>query len=423
MTLLDGDFPSFQDLRRQQLFSQLGQAGSRLLAAGQAGLAPGQRAALVGDAFGAFQAGPPIQQMLGLAQLQNYQQQAQQQQEQAAREQRQRVAAQGLFGTAPQRALAAGGGPTPQAAGLLGQPSALMGNVPPQAQPFLSALAETDPQQAIQEALALSTRTPRAPATTAAGTMQWNAASGRWEPIPGAIEAQTQLRAAGRPQTQVNVGPTGIDYGEPERGLVWARNPDGTVRLDERGAPVAIPYRGGSVFEEQQAAEATAAGRQAQRATTAGIVVDNIDRFAELAQTSPVPVTGFGALLAGIPGLPQTDARGMLNTVKANIGFDKLQQMRENSPTGGALGNVSNFEVDTLQATMGSLEQAQTQGQILYNLEKIRELYLDVIDGPNRPNRRYPNAPPIGATIRGDDREYRYTGGDPNDSRSWEPVR
>jgi hypothetical protein len=63
-----------------------------------------------------------------------------------------------------------------------------------------------------------------------------------------------------------------------------------------------------------------------------------------------------------------------LQTIKANVGFDKLQEMRENSPTGGALGQVSNLELESLQSVLGSLDQYQSGDQLARNLRRLSDL-------------------------------------------------
>lgn len=79
-----------------------------------------------------------------------------------------------------------------------------------------------------------------------------------------------------------------------------------------------------------------------------------------------------GAVTSGIPGLPARDFRATLETVKSNIGFDALNEMRQNSPTGGALGQVTERELAFLQATLGNLDQAQTPSQLAANLQKVK---------------------------------------------------
>ena len=78
-----------------------------------------------------------------------------------------------------------------------------------------------------------------------------------------------------------------------------------------------------------------------------------------------------------------TDARNLqakLETVKANLGFDRLQQMRDNSPTGGALGAVAVQELTALQSTVASLDQLQSPPQLRNALDKIDRHYTRWLD-------------------------------------------
>jgi hypothetical protein len=91
-----------------------------------------------------------------------------------------------------------------------------------------------------------------------------------------------------------------------------------------------------------------------------------------------------GAALKQVPGTEAVDLEQNLLTIKANIGFNELTQMRKDSPTGGALGQVSDMENKALQAARGSLEQAQSPGQLRENLKSIEDSYdrwLKVITG------------------------------------------
>jgi hypothetical protein len=102
-----------------------------------------------------------------------------------------------------------------------------------------------------------------------------------------------------------------------------------------------------------------------------GIAMDLIGPF----------TTGFGSYLKV---LPESDALSLdktLETIKANIGFDKLQAMREASPTGGALGQVSNQELSSLQSVFGSLDQSQSDEDLKYNLQRLQHIYNNIIHG------------------------------------------
>jgi hypothetical protein len=86
---------------------------------------------------------------------------------------------------------------------------------------------------------------------------------------------------------------------------------------------------------------------------------------------------GVGGALSVVPA---TDARNLsakLGTIKANLGFDRLQQMRQESPTGGALGAVAVQELNALQSTVSSLDQMQSPAQLGAALDKIEQHYAN----------------------------------------------
>jgi hypothetical protein len=103
--------------------------------------------------------------------------------------------------------------------------------------------------------------------------------------------------------------------------------------------------------------------------------------------------------------------------------------MRQQSPTGGALGQVSEREINFLQSVAGSLDQAQDKAELTDNLNRLWNTYQDVIHGPgDGPQRRplafqeqeqpVPGAPEIGAIDGG----WRFKGGDPGDPNNWERI-
>jgi lipid II:glycine glycyltransferase (peptidoglycan interpeptide bridge formation enzyme) len=49
--------------------------------------------------------------------------------------------------------------------------------------------------------------------------------------------------------------------------------------------------------------------------------------------------------------------------------------MRDASPTGGALGQVSNKELDALEATVASLDLNQSPEKIIQSLNQIKDHY------------------------------------------------
>ena len=85
--------------------------------------------------------------------------------------------------------------------------------------------------------------------------------------------------------------------------------------------------------------------------------------------------TAWGSLLAGVPGSSAKDLASTVMTIKANIGFDRLQRMRAESPTGGALGQVAVQELVALQSTIANLDQSQSTEQFKENMKIALQQY------------------------------------------------
>lgn len=68
-----------------------------------------------------------------------------------------------------------------------------------------------------------------------------------------------------------------------------------------------------------------------------------------------------------------------LDSIGANIAFDKLSEMRSNSPTGGALGNVSNYEGQQLRDSVAALKNTQNPAQLRKNIDQVIERYNSIV--------------------------------------------
>ena len=98
---------------------------------------------------------------------------------------------------------------------------------------------------------------------------------------------------------------------------------------------------------------------------------------------------GFGSKLSGVPMTGAKDLAADMETIKANLGFQQLQDMRRTSPTGGALGAVSERELTALQSAVSSLDQAQSPEQLRRNLNEIKTRYQNwktLVSKPTSPN-------------------------------------
>jgi hypothetical protein len=89
--------------------------------------------------------------------------------------------------------------------------------------------------------------------------------------------------------------------------------------------------------------------------------------------------TGFGSeATSSIGATPSADVRGLLNTVGAKAAFDRLQRMREESPTGGALGGIAVKELELLRDSVASLDPNQSDTQFQSQMDQIIASYSDL---------------------------------------------
>jgi hypothetical protein len=155
-------------------------------------------------------------------------------------------------------------------------------------------------------------------------------------------------------------------------------------KTERKGEPPTTQFR----RELQQVKEEEKAGKQQVAAEQsighATKVLKDVEETKNL--VGPFTTGGIGGVARF---LPQTDARKLSNkiqTIKANLGFDRLQQMRDASPTGGALGQVAVQEINFLQSVVATLDQLESQDDILNALGKIEQHYtnwLSAVRGRN----------------------------------------
>ena len=95
--------------------------------------------------------------------------------------------------------------------------------------------------------------------------------------------------------------------------------------------------------------------------------------------------SSISAATAGVAkNLPLTDAKtlnGYIESALSNVGLDTLQTMRENSPTGGALGQVPIQQQRRLEQVLGSLDITQRPEILQENLKRVINIYKDISYG------------------------------------------
>lgn len=195
------------------------------------------------------------------------------------------------------------------------------------------------------------------------------------------------------------VGAGGVTVNMPPQ--IGSIPPGYRVVYDANKLPVSMEVIPGSPEErkiqEQQQKGAAAAE---STVTSSGIVLDEVKGLTKdiKNQKTADPVTGtLGAIVGekgGVlaAGSARKTAEARIQTIKANIGFDRLNQMRAESPTGGALGNITEQELAFLQSVLGSIDLGQKDTQILANLKRLENHYNAIM----KKAQAYPNADKYG---------------------------
>ncbi|WP_103035309.1 hypothetical protein [Castellaniella caeni] len=168
--------------------------------------------------------------------------------------------------------------------------------------------------------------------------------------------------AAGR--NQVVDTPSGVQIVNTRTGVASpAIGPNGTPVMGERAASA------------QKTARANAAAMTQARLSMTN-AASGLDRMADLAQQlidDPAlsRITGLTGMLPNIPGGAAANTQARLESLKSQIGFAVLQAMRDASKTGGALGQVSDFENKMLQNNLAALDTKQSPEEFANQLKKI----------------------------------------------------
>lgn len=183
--------------------------------------------------------------------------------------------------------------------------------------------------------------------------------------------------------------------GKPTGGRVFAGEIDGqrgffqtdasgqTVRVtDAEGRPITPPESQAAITFRAKQLEAEQKKEERVRKKREQAVIVSSDISDALNLSEGFSTTGFvGAFTSDVPGTPGFNLKEKLKGIKANVGFNKLQDMRAASPTGGALGQVSDKENALLQSVFGSLEQSQSKNQLQGNLNRLDVLFNAIVHG------------------------------------------
>lgn len=205
-------------------------------------------------------------------------------------------------------------------------------------------------------------------------------------PIPKTLTPMQQIQAPlerGRFQWETGQTPPPI----PQTGALPNQGPipqgQNTV---PRGTPSGVTPKAGAEIA------ATRAAAKPDATAALGDATNNFDRLAKevkgiMDDPALSRITGLYGKIPNVPGSPATNVAARLEAVKSQVAFAVLQAMRNMSKTGGALGQVSNFEEQMLQNNLAAItDRNQSHESMKANLQKI----LDYAEGAkNRLSKAY----------------------------------
>lgn len=186
---------------------------------------------------------------------------------------------------------------------------------------------------------------------------------------PDAYNQKVGIATAGKPDNIGTIPP----------GYQLRKSGDVTQMMPIPGSPAELEYN-----KQLEAAKNRTTAQDTAKIQS-DLVLQDIGRAINIHKESKWPTTGFfGERLANMPGTAAHDLRNTLETIEGNISFEKLNQMRQASPTGGALGSVSDKEIGLLKAAMGNLRQSSSNDLFEYNLKRLYNTYADIIHGKDK---------------------------------------
>jgi len=166
-----------------------------------------------------------------------------------------------------------------------------------------------------------------------------------------------------------------VEFGTLDKGTMMVQGRDDQGNLTYKVVPIPGSKAAADVEKSKQIEQK----KSSTKATMTETILNEAEKARGLISKYS---TGVGAY--ALQNLPETDARALAGHVKslnAQATIETLTAMRQESPTGGALGNVTNSENRMLAAKAGALDPLAGADVFAAQLDDYERTLLQIVHG------------------------------------------
>lgn len=197
---------------------------------------------------------------------------------------------------------------------------------------------------------------------------------GKWDKSKGLVKSPDDP-IADAPASGLPPPPKGYAYG-----------PDGKSLIPLPGGPGEIEWR----KELRDLSEYERKLEKREEKLGERTVIQDAGRAITILEKNRLASGPAGAALQYVPFTDAQAVAKLAESMKSNISIDRLQAMREASPTGGALGQVPVQQQVFLMQVLGSLDLSQKPEIVQDNFKRVFNIYADIVHGEGEGPPRFP---------------------------------
>jgi len=199
---------------------------------------------------------------------------------------------------------------------------------------------------------------------------------------PNQILTNTQRAEMNAIKQILSVGsPTGQTFGglnlpSAPDGYYYDKDENGTLKLNEDGKPYVVPVAGSAEAIKRIKEDKKEKVGKESKATIASTVVVDAQRALDLIDEDGTTTGADAFALRLVPGTKAYALDQMVKSIQANIGIDKLLDIKA---SGAGLGQVPQSQLEMLASVLGQLNTAQDRETVRYNVQRVLDLYSDIV--------------------------------------------